>query len=334
MTEKIGSCFTISLDFELHWGVLPSYTVAQYKKNLEGTPESISRSLGLFRQYGIHATWATVGFLFYKNVAALKAHLPSMLPAYDDAKMNSYLFLNNLQDEYSGSFHFAPDLVEKISNTPHQEIGTHTFSHYFCLEEGQEPEQFKADLKAAISAARSYGIELKSIVFPRNQFNENYLGICKDLGVLNVRGCQNHYIYRPRDRKMDKRVDIRVRRLLDSYINITGHHSAEMSSIGGIVDIPASRQYKPYSRRFQKIEKYKINRIKKEMTSAAQKQKTYHLWWHPHNLGNCVDENIDQLHIIFQHYESLKASYGMRSLNMGELGNLARSQLVETQNNG
>lgn len=324
MTEKIGGCFTVSLDFELYWGVLPSFTVEQYKKNLEGTPDSVNKSLALFEKHEVHATWATVGFLFYENAADLNTHLPASLPDYENPKMNTYLHLKTLGEQYSKNFHFAPDLVKRIRDTPHQEIGTHTFSHYFCLENGQKPQQFVEDLAAAGEAASYFGIELKSIVFPRNQFNKNYLGICKDLGITNIRGNQAHYIYQPRDRKADKRIDIRAMRLLDSYINITGYNGVRPSSANGIVDIPASRQYKPYMHKLKNFEKLKVNRIKKEMTSAAQNKQIYHLWWHPHNLGNYVDENIDQLQNIFQHYESLKYEYGMQSFNMREIGDLIR----------
>jgi hypothetical protein len=55
---------------------------------------------------------------------------------------------------------------------PGQEIGTHTFSHYYCLEPGQQPEQFEDDLKAAIAVSKAKGIDTKSIVFPRNQYSQ------------------------------------------------------------------------------------------------------------------------------------------------------------------
>ena len=45
---------------------------------------------------------------------------------------------NERQDPY----HFGLSLVRRIKDCPHQEIGTHTFSHYYCLEDGQTPEHF------------------------------------------------------------------------------------------------------------------------------------------------------------------------------------------------
>ena len=54
--------FTISLDFELHWGVHDQRPLAAYARNLLGAREAIPRMLELFD--AIALTWATVGLLF------------------------------------------------------------------------------------------------------------------------------------------------------------------------------------------------------------------------------------------------------------------------------
>ena len=46
---------------------------------------------------------------------------------------------------------------------------------------------------------------------------------------------------------------------------------------------------------------------------------TFHLWWHPHNVGVRTEEHLAQLDEIFRYYEELKEKYGMRSLNMREM---------------
>ena len=54
------------------------------------------------------------------------------------------------------------------------------------------------------------------------------------------------------------------------------------------------------------------------MRHAAKHGLTYHLWWHPHNLGVRTEEHLAQLEEIFRYYEELKEKYGMQSLNMRE----------------
>ena len=65
-------------------------------------------------------------------------------------------------DEEDDPYHYGYTLLELIKNSKH-ELGTHTFSHYYCLEEGQTAEQFKADIEAAIKIAAEKGVTLKSL---------------------------------------------------------------------------------------------------------------------------------------------------------------------------
>ena len=65
-----------SLDFELYWGVRDVKTVAQYRENLLGVRRAIPALLAFFADYGIHATWATVGFLFFASRVELLAGAP------------------------------------------------------------------------------------------------------------------------------------------------------------------------------------------------------------------------------------------------------------------
>ena len=63
-----SSCFTISLDFELFWGVLDIHSFFIYGSQVLGGRAAIPHILNLFQRFDIHATWAIVGFLtFFKS---------------------------------------------------------------------------------------------------------------------------------------------------------------------------------------------------------------------------------------------------------------------------
>src|SRR5688500_10340342 len=84
--------FTISLDFELHWGVSDRLTVDQYRKNLQNTRRAIKGMLELYDKYNIHVTWATVGMLFCRSKDQLFQYVPeSLRPQYDIAGYSNYL---------------------------------------------------------------------------------------------------------------------------------------------------------------------------------------------------------------------------------------------------
>jgi hypothetical protein len=164
-----------------------------------------------------------VGFLFSESKEELINYIPRQKPSYSDSKYNAYRILEGIRStEKEAPFHFASSVIKQIEETPFQEMATHTFSHYFCLEERQNIQEFEADLKAAIAIATEKQIILKSIVFPRNQFNNDYILICQKLGITNIRGNPIHHIYQPRKRE-DESIFIRLLRLLDTYIVTIQH---------------------------------------------------------------------------------------------------------------
>lgn len=81
--------FTISLDFELYWGLRDKTSIDQYKNNLQGVRKAVHQMLRIFGDNNIHATWATVGFLFFEDINELKKNLPKTLPQYK--KKNCHL---------------------------------------------------------------------------------------------------------------------------------------------------------------------------------------------------------------------------------------------------
>lgn len=55
-----------------------------------------------------------------------------------------------------------------------------------------------------------------------------------------------------------------------------------------------------------------------EMTYAAKKKELYHLWWHPHNFGVNIKENMENLTVLLNHYQFLHEKYGFANLTMKE----------------
>ena len=132
--------FIISLDFELHWGAAEKWDLNTRKEYFDTTRKSIPIVLDLFKKYNIHATWATVGFLFAKDRKQLLEFLPDQRPCYLKKELSYYRLIENEEvgnNETEDPYHFGYSLINKIINTPHQELATHTFSHYYCNEEGQ-----------------------------------------------------------------------------------------------------------------------------------------------------------------------------------------------------
>ncbi len=322
MTILPTPALVISLDFELHWGVRDLVTAAQARDRLLGGREAVPALLRLFERFDIHATWATVGFLFFAGRRELLDALPARRPAYTRRELSPYLDLASLgEDERDDPFHFAPSLIRRIADTRHQEVGTHTLSHYYCLEQGQTPADFREDLASALRVARhSLGRPVRSIVFPRNQTSPAHVEVCGELGLVAYRGNPATSAYRARSFAQESLLR-RGLRLADAYAPFAGRHSWPWSTEPSPppLDVRASRYLRPYATRLRHLEPLRLRRIEAELYYAAVHRHVYHLWWHPEDFGSHLGENLAVLNRICTYFAGLRDAFGMRSLTMEEV---------------
>lgn len=309
----------ISLDFELFWGTRDSIPLADYRENIFGAHEAVKKILSVFNSYGIHATWAIVGFVFFKDLAHLKTNIPKLLPDYENKLLSPYGYINEMK-QLDEQLHFAPQLVQLIRQTNGQEIGSHSFSHYYCLEEGPSLESFKEDVSSCIRIADSDGIKLSSFVFPKNQSSRQHIDILNQTGFSCYRGNEKNWIYKSHNTSKETLLR-RFIRFTDNYINLSGHHTYTLESccVKRPYNFPASRFLRPYSKSLSCLDTWKRQRIVNAMKDAACHNKIFHMWWHPHNFGKNTDQNLAFLETVLDHFRVLEREYGMKSFNMREL---------------
>jgi len=318
--------FTISIDFELYWGVRDTRRLDAFRERLDGARQAIPRMLELFEQHRIHATWATVGLLFCRDRDAALAAAPSVRPGYANGSLCPYRYLEQSAD-IDPRYHFAPELVELIAATPGQEVASHTFSHYYCREAGQTVAAFRADLAAAVRIAAARGIVLRSLVFPRNQWNPDYLDVLAEHGITAYRGNEDGWLYAATDH-VGQNAMRRMGRLFDSYVNLSGHHTYTLEDCAGKppLNIPASRFLRPHEPRLAWLDGLRLRRITRAMRHAARRHEVFHLWWHPHNFGVDTDQNMGFLARVIDEFERLREREGMRSLGMTELADVVAAR--------
>lgn len=317
--------FVISLDFELFWGVRDKRTIEEYGQNILGARKIIPELLGVFHRYNIRATFATVGFLFFDSKEQLLEALPGKKPGYLNKDLSPYTGAITAigSDEKNDPYHFAHSIITNIQQYPAQEIGCHTFSHYYCLEPGQSEDEFEADLQAANNIANKHNIKLKSLVFPRNQYNSQYLEICRQSGITSYRGNERSWLYNAKNGEEETTLR-RGFRLIDAYINISGHncHHPQEIAASKPYNIASSRFLRPYSRKLAIFDWLRLKRIKSGMLHAAQNGLVYHLWWHPHNFGADREQNLSFLIKILEYYKILRLKYGFDSVSMQQLSEI------------
>lgn len=316
----------ISLDFELMWGIRDTLAAGGgYRPNLFGARAAVPRILDLLTEYGVAATWATVGFLFAESRDELEHFSPNLKPTYLSHALDPYLdSLGN--DERDDPLHFAPSLVKEIAARPRQEVGSHSFSHYYCLEPGQDLTQFEADVASAVRMATARGVRLKSFVFPRNQVRQDYLRVLAAHGFTSYRGAEANLLNRPRPGASGS-MPLRAIRLADAYLNLTGSGAfpwIDLATGGSLVNLRGSRFLRPWSSN-RSAESLRWNRVANAMAAAARQGAVFHLWWHPHNFGVNIDENLAALRRHLELFKRLSGDHGFRSLNMSEAAEVVSS---------
>lgn len=310
--------FIISLDFELFWGIFDKTDISKKNNYFDNTLAVIPDILKLFESYNIQATWASVGFLFFNDMADLQKHLPDRIPHYTNKKLSAFHYINTRYDNKYEKYHFAPDIIRQIIQTKGQEIGSHTLSHYYCLAEGQNIEDFEADLKQHVAVAKRFGIKLKSLVFPRNQYNQAYEAVLLKYGVQYIRTNPDVWFW---DTTKKESLLTKIFRTADAYLPLhtnflTLKYNSDQKN--EIIKIPASRFFRPLSP-YKILNKIRLKRIKNEMYRAAKQGKIYHLWWHPHNFGQNLEEALRELTELLEHYQYLHKKYGFQSRKMSNL---------------
>lgn len=326
-TARQRGGLVISLDFELAWGVHDSLgSEGAYRVNLLGARKAVPRILELFNEFHIEATWATVGFLFAESREELMQFIPAVKPTYRDLRRDPYRIELGV-DEASDPLHYAASLVKEIASTPGQEVASHTFSHYYCLEDGQTVEQFAADLSAAQAIARSKGFEVSSLVLPRHQNRSDYLPVIAQAGFDAYRSNEPNWLNRPARAGSSGNL-VRAARLIDSWVPLTGANLVPWASTrpdaNGLVDVRESRFLRPAGTMGKLLDDLHYSRIASAMHYAAKQGHLFHLWWHPHNFGAKQEDNLALLRRLLVLHAKFRRDYGFGSYSMRTVSESAR----------
>lgn len=305
--------FVVSLDFELFWGVAASKTIDEYRNNLLGVPFVIPRMLDLFDSYGIRATWATVGMLMCESYEHWLQLKPVSAPKYRNKQLSTYCLGDSVKI-YPELF-FAPNLVRQIGSCAGQEVATHTFSHMYCDYPEVSADDFIEDIGIATRLAESFGLRIKSIVFPRNQVRQDFLPLLKSVGISAYRGNRKVAMYQGGDGPGTPKV-VKALRYLDTWCPISGGEPGNVEQEYGLINVPASAFLRPLSPKNTVFAPLQISRLKGLMLAAAKSGGVFHLWWHPHNYGINIESNMLVLKNILEYAKYLNERFGFQSVNM------------------
>lgn len=306
----------ISLDFESYYGISSGYDYSSRNINYYSQiPIVVHRLLELFEQYNISATWATVGLLGLESKEEFDEYAPKLIPGEDYLfPFNHNRFSDNVHSKKFRDWLSFPKLIEEIHESENQEIGSHTFMHYFCNEKGTSYEIVNADITAHKRFFKEkFNIEMDSIVFPHDQFPQDF-----DMGELKfdqVRLPFQHKAYTSHSLEIYGSFFNKAYRFLDRYIDLSGPKNFNCTVANSrIIRIPQSRFLSFNNFSFLRTKALSV--IKKELLDAAKSGSFYHIWWHPHNMCRDVENSFNYLKSVLDYFYQLHDEFGWESYNL------------------
>jgi len=272
----------VSIDFELNWGYRNTSKKLE-EKDIDFALNSLKQ---LFDEYNIKSTWATVGQLFFNK---------------DKNNINTPLY-DTLQ------------WIEKnLKNDSKVEIGSHTFEHVFMLESSMEEKTKDFSNMASIE---ELGYKLESIVFPRNQYNDSIIDICKKNGLKVFRSQQKNWLFHTSKLSNENKLMLLMKRAFEL---VPFNRSVKVETYRGMTSISDSRFFRFFPKSFigNIFTKIYRNAIRTELKNTLKKGEYYHIWLHPHNVMS-APERFNELESFVKYFSELQEKYQAESLTMEE----------------
>ncbi len=279
--------------------------------------------LALFERYEVRATWRRSASCSSKSAPSCCALYPRAKPTYSEANYSPYGEIAAIGvNESSDPCRLGRSLValiaahadRKSARTPSATISRSRPPDAGCLPPGSRGRR---------RCANRAGHEVRSLVFPRNQCNEAYLPLCSEAGIQCFRGNPRSWLYRARPRS-EERASWRALRLLDAYINISGHHTYRRMAPGTGRSPPST-----FPRAASSGPGRPLPALARMPAAAADQERDDAC--RPARRGfpplvasrelraNCA-QNLRCLEAVLQHFASLRDRHGMESLNIGDFG--------------
>ncbi|MEM6798528.1 MAG: hypothetical protein AAF589_03355 [Planctomycetota bacterium] len=294
----LAGVFILSFDFELAWGTRANATAANHAAGVEATREVVGALLHRLDHHGVSATWATVGHLMLDPVDNPRDWHYTPAPSPDWFRGDWFEGVPAGDDPAAGRY-YAPELVQAIVDCPtHQELASHTFSHPVLAEVECPASIARAELEACRQAARRFGRELTSLVFPRNQIG--HLNVVAGTGHNCFRGPFNEWYWRGDDGDAlrgsrvggIKRLTARLLRFADECLALTPKVGAARQ-VAGLCEIPHGMFF-PGSVGLSRFvpARCKTAKAVRGLTAAAASDRVFSLFTHPHNFLPDIKANL------------------------------------------
>jgi hypothetical protein len=256
----------ISADFEMGWGFRSQGLAGADAMGVKERRQ-VPSIIALLGEFSIPITWATVGHLFLESCtrsSAGVAHPDMPRPhASDGTWRGEWYDCDPCSDVHRNPAWYAPDLIQQIIDSRNgHELGTHSFSHINFPSRYASGELVTRELEESAKAMKPFGVKPRSLVFPRNLDEYDYLPQLAAAGIVVVR-----------HREKNSRIRL-------SYPERTA---------SGVYKIYESMNLR-IAKRYDYLQKVKIF-----MEKAMKRHAVYSLWFHPSDPTDWFDPQLREI---------------------------------------
>jgi peptidoglycan/xylan/chitin deacetylase (PgdA/CDA1 family) len=321
MTAKTGY-FVFSLDTELAYGYYDSDQLRQTRFSPDGTRErkSIARLLDILDEFGIAATWACVGHMFYERCENC-----AVCPVLSwKGKYSSF----DAVYETNHPLWYGADVIDMLlARGAHHEIAFHGYTHEVFDERTMSEEEARTEIREWLRVAKRKNIVPRTVVFPRNRVG--HLRLFAEFGFLCYRGAE------PASNAGMFPYLGKIRRRLRQVPFVLTPPVYVLPNAGplGLVNMPASPNYFRRGRRFNRffdalnLGKLSMSGAIRGVGRAAKEGKIVHIWSHPCDFQ--TDKDWEKLRHLFSHVSEQVSQGTIQSVTMGDLAR--KTRLVGTR---
>ena len=325
---KQAGIFVLSLDTEIAWGTFDIGGLQLFRAHFNQYRNLVRRLLGLLDVYEVPATWAFVGHLLLERChryADGTVHPEVLRPRYAWYP-HDWHHCDPATDVRRDPWWYGPDVLEMVlSARVKHEIGTHTFSHIIVDDPACTAQIFRSQLTACVDLHNRYGLEIHSIVFPRNRIA--HLEVLTEFGISAYRGLERRWY----TRLWPGISGNGPLHILDRMLPIApATYPLNELLEGPLVNLPASMILLPRDGFRQYIPTHvRVYQAQAGLHRAAERGELFHLWFHPFNLGSDF-RLFTALEHILQAASDLRVSGQLEILTMQQ----AAEQVKQTINHG
>ena len=153
--------------------------------------ENVPLIARMLEEESVPITWATVGHLFLESCERSScglAHGDMPRPPKNERWEGDWYKHDPCTSLARDPAWYAPDLIRAIlaSRVKH-EMGSHSFSHIDFSAPTSTPELVRREMEECIKVMKSWGLRLRSLVYPFNNMGHHYLDLLADLNITSVR---------------------------------------------------------------------------------------------------------------------------------------------------